>query len=253
MCDLLGINFNHPLRPSSSFKSFGRRGEKNPDGWGLAWYEGKACQVVKEPVNVLNSQLAAWVPDYELFLSKIIIGHIREASKGENTQKNTHPFKRVFRSLEVVFAHNGTLKTLPESRDLNYHPVGETDSEYLFCVLLTRLSSDNIEFADFEKIEILLKELNRCGTMNLIFSEGEHLYVYKDQEGHNGLCLVERTILQGGDFLPREELDLRGFVIASHPLTEDEEWIDLPRGSLSVFKDGKWVFRDRIPKNNWQA
>ena len=201
MCDLLGINFNYPLRPSSSFRSFGRRGKENPDGWGLAWYQGKACQVIKEPVNVLNSQLAAWVPEYEFFQSRIIIGHIREASKGENTRQNTHPFKRVFRSHEVVFAHNGTLKSLPESPELKFLPVSETDSELLFCFLLSRLADRKVEFTDFMKIEDHLKELNDHGTMNLIFSEGEHLYVYKDRDGHNGLCLVERTAPPEGDFL----------------------------------------------------
>ncbi|MFN2281685.1 MAG: class II glutamine amidotransferase, partial [Anaerolineales bacterium] len=36
--------------------------------------------------------------------------------------------------------------------------------------------------------------------------------------------------------------DQRGFVIASHPLTADEDWIDLPRGALLAFREGEIAY-----------
>ena len=36
MCELLGLAFNKPISPSLSFRGFRHRGERNPDGWGLA-------------------------------------------------------------------------------------------------------------------------------------------------------------------------------------------------------------------------
>lgn len=177
---------------------------------------------------------------------------MRRASQGDHTLQNTHPFLRTFRSREVALAHNGTLKSAMEKSALKFHPVGETDSEYLLCALLTILSERGIRFADFQKIEAVLYEFNACGTMNLLFSEGEHLYVYRDQDGYNGLCMTERTApfdkvsLRDEDWevdLAEEKRpDQRGFVIATRPLTRNEQWNDLESGSLSVFKDGRCVY-----------
>jgi len=253
MCELLGLNFKNPVSPSFSFRGFRHRSEGNPHGWGIARYEGSACQILKEAVDAQQSKLAEFVRDYELFQSRIFIGHVRDASRGNHTLQNTHPFKRVFGSNEVVLAHNGTMDSMPYQKDqLSFLPVGETDSEEIFCSLLTKMESDQTPFTDFHQIENTLQEFNKGGKMNLLFSEGEHLYVYRDKDGHNGLCLTERISPFGVKSLKDEdwEIDLaaekgpgqRGFVIASHPLTKNETWKDLITGSLVVFKDGDLIF-----------
>lgn len=253
MCELLGLNFKLPVSPSFSFRGFRHRSEGNPHGWGIARYEGKACQILKEAAAAQESKLAEFVRDYEMFQSKVFIGHVRDATRGENTLINTHPFKRVFRSREVVLAHNGTMDSLPLAKeDLVFLPVGETDSENIFCALLTRMSADQIQFTEYQKIESVLQGFNQLGKMNLLFSEGDHLYIYRDKEGHNGLCLTERISPFGVKSLKDEDwqIDLaeekkpgqRGFVIASHPLTTNETWKDLVPGSLVVFKDGDLVY-----------
>jgi len=249
MCELLGLNFKNPVSPSFSFRGFRHRSEGNPHGWGIARYEGKACQVLKEAAAAQESKLAEFVRDYELFQSQIFIGHVRDATRGENALINTHPFKRVFRSREVVLAHNGTMNSLPlDKEDLVFLPVGETDSENIFCALLTTMTADKIQFTDYQKIEKVLQEFNKLGKMNLLFSEGDRLYVYRDKDGHNGLCLTERISPFGVKSLKDEdwEIDLaeekspgqRGFVIASHPLTKNETWTDLNQGMLMVFREG---------------
>lgn len=251
MCELLGLNFNQPVRCSLSFRGFRHRGEHNPHGWGIARFSGRACQVFKEPIDASNSKLATFLRDYEPFVSRIFIGHVRYASRGNSTLQNTHPFSRTFRSREVALAHNGTLNQVLARSALKFHPVGQTDSEYLLCALLTILSNERIRFTDFERIEALLREFNRFGTMNILFSEGNHLYSYRDQNGYNGLCMTERRApfnrvsLRDEDWevdLDEEKRpDQRGFVIATRPLT-DEKWDDLPSGSLRVFKDGQCVY-----------
>jgi glutamine amidotransferase len=113
------------------------------------------------------------------------------------------------------------------------------------------LSEQGIRFAEFRKIETILGEFNQYGHMNVLFSEGEHLYCYRDQDGYNGLCMTERTApfdrvsLRDEDWevdlATEKRPDQRGFVIASHPLT-DERWNDLPPGALRVFRDGRCVY-----------
>lgn len=253
MCELLALNFNQPVRMALSFRGFRHRGQENPHGWGVARFEGPACQVFKEPVNADGSELATFLRDYSAFKSQIFIGHVRKSSRGNRALCNTHPFVRVFRSREVALAHNGTLECarLAERRTLKFHPVGATDSEYLFCLLLTRLSEDRIAWDDYQQIEGLLREFNRAGTMNLLFSEGQHLYAYRDREGYKGLCLTERVAPFDRVSLRDEdwEVDLaeekdpqqKGFVIATDPLT-DERWSELQPGTLNVFAKGQRVY-----------
>jgi predicted glutamine amidotransferase len=220
----------------------------------VARFDGRACQVFKEPIKAPNSKLAMFLRDYESFMSKIFMGHVRYASQGKPALENTHPFSRIFQAREVVFAHNGTVNTVDKvmaRAELEFLPVGETDSEYLFCAILTVLSREGIAFSEFQEIGAVLLRFNRSGTMNLLFSEGEHLYAYRDQNGYNGLCMTERMApfvrvsLRDEDWeidLAEEKRpDQRGFIIATRPLT-DEQWKDLSPGSLSVFKDGRCVY-----------
>lgn len=60
MCELLGLSFNQPVRCSLSFRGFRSRGERNSDGWGVARYEVRVCQIFKEPVKAPSSTLAGF-------------------------------------------------------------------------------------------------------------------------------------------------------------------------------------------------
>jgi glutamine amidotransferase len=207
--------------------------------------------VFKEPLRSTDSKLSPFLRDYEAFESRIFIGHVRNVSRGGVSLQNTHPFVRTFRSREVALAHNGTLDLEFPRRERKFNPVGETDSELLFCALLTELSRRGIQFNHFGDIEAILHEFNAQGSMNLLFSDSEHLYCYRDRNRYNGLCMVERRApfeavsLQDEDWLvdlaQEKNPHQRGFVIATRPLT-DENWRDLPPGSLFVFKDGRMVY-----------
>ncbi|OQX05447.1 MAG: hypothetical protein BWK76_27480 [Desulfobulbaceae bacterium A2] len=255
MCELLGMNFNQPVRCTFSFRGFRHRGVNNPHGWGIARYEGNVCQIFKEPLNAARSQLADFLGNYDKFSSKMFIGHVRFATRGNLLLENTHPFSRTFRKREVVLAHNGTVNIsqgILGATSLKFRPIGQTDSEYLMCALLTEFSSRRIQFSDFHAIENLLRQVNTTGNMNLIFSEGEHLYCYRDQNGHNGLCWTERcspfsgkVSLQDEDWEIRladeKSVDQHGYVIASHPLT-NEKWHDVSPGKMLVLKDGQLIY-----------
>lgn len=255
MCELLGLNFRYPVSASFSFRGFRHRSEKNAHGWGIARYDGAACQVFKEAGKAEDSRLAEFIRDYEAFQSRIFIGHVRDATRGEHNLANTHPFLRVIRGREIVLAHNGTLKKAPlPDEELAFCKVGDTDSEGILCALLTVLEQDGVLLDDFPAIEGILSGFNQGGTMNLLFSDGDRLYCFKDRSGHNGLQLVERAApfqpvsLKDEDwqvdFKEEKEPDQHGYVIASHPLTVDEPWIDLPPGALYVFQNGSLVYGD---------
>ncbi|MDW8363579.1 MAG: class II glutamine amidotransferase [Myxococcales bacterium] len=250
MCQLLALHFNEPVRPSLSFRGFRTRGAVNPDGWGIARWEGPACQLFKEPCDGSESALARFLSDYPRFESTTFIGHVRRATSGTRSLANTHPFVRVFLGRAMAFAHNGTVE-LPAEPSM-FESVGETDSERLFCTLLTRLSEEGIGLGDHARMEAVLSELNKHGTMNVVFSNGERLWVYHDREGYGGLFATRRLAPFQQVRLQDEEwtVDLaedkrptqRGYVIATVPLTKGETWSPLEPGRLYVYERGEQVY-----------
>lgn len=254
MCELLGMSFNFSVRPSISFRGFRQRGESNPDGWGIAFYPDESVQVIKEPIKARRSSLSKFLQDYPEIKSKIFVGHVRYASKGSITHKNTHPFSRELNGKEYVFAHNGTLRNYRGLKPGKFKPVGETDSEYAFCYLLNCLEERNItqwKEEDFDWLAGILREINECGDFNCIFSDGIHLFCYYDKHGYNGLCFDQRKPPYDKIRLLDEDWEInlaeeknpeqRGFIIATRRLT-DESWKDFKFGELIVFKDGKMIY-----------
>jgi glutamine amidotransferase len=253
MCELLGLCFDQPVLPSLSFRGFRRRGRDNPHGWGVAAFAGGAAQVFKEPAGAAGSWLAEFVRGYAGLRSRVLIGHVRRASVGQLVLADTHPFAREVGGRELVVAHNGTLERerLVSRLDGLFTPVGGTDSEAALCALATWLTDQRVPFEAFGRLHGWLREINPCGTMNLLFSEGRRLYAYHHAGGYNGLWHVRRrppygrVVLRDDDW----EVDLgaekdpgqRGHVIAKRPLT-DERWEAFTPGALLVFEDGETVY-----------
>jgi len=197
VCDLLAMSFNKPVTATFSLKGFRVRGRYNSDGWGVAWYPDKSVQVVKEPAKATKSKLFSdSIEDIEM-VSEIFIGHVRRLSAGERAYRNTHPFWRELNGKAYVFAHNGSSKNKCKERFSlgRFKPLGETDSEHLFCHILRCIEEQGIESwseEDFRWLSEKFLEINKCYTFNCAMSDGDHLFVYHDSGGHNGMALVYR-------------------------------------------------------------
>ena len=253
MCELLGMSFNSPVRPTFSFEVFRKRGEKHPDGWGLAYYPDESAQIIKEPLKAGKSELSKFLRDYEKVKSKIFISHVRRSSAGEVSHKDTHPFSRETIGREYVFAHNGTLREFEDWLKLGkgFRPIGKTDSEYVFCHLLNHFERRRIDYwtkDEFDWLAKKLEKINEFGKFNCIFSNGEFLFCYCDNEGRGGLCYAHRTPpydkeLKGGglkiDLRKEKDHRQKGYVIATMRLTKGEPWEDFRPGELIVFKGGE--------------
>lgn len=265
MCDLLGMCFNLPIRPNYSFKNFRFKDDKNPSGWGVAFYPDKSVQVIKESISSSKSKLSEYLVTDEEFKSKIIISHVRAASSGTCGHKNTHPFQRELKGKDYVFAHNGTLKKDNGFHMSRFTPVGETDSEHAFCEILNHIEKEKItewNTENFKKMHKKLEEINAKGTFNCIFSDGEYLFCYSDKDQYNKLCFLERKhpfsqeikLLDESRRMNHEcfvnlenEKDSRqrGFIVATTVRTgkpTDETWTPFDGGELKVFKDGLEVY-----------
>ncbi len=243
MCELLGLTFNEPVNASFSFRGFKERGRFNPHGWGLAYYGDSGLVIIKQPVNASTSDLASSLINTN-YLSNTFIGHVRYASRGARVKVNTHPFSID----DYCFAHNGTVNT-DSLRLINHEPVGDTDSEHVFCYLM-----DNFSFNDLAGLHELLKSINSHGSLNCLLTDGRFLACYNDVNNHNqGLKYVYRDPVIGSASLSDADLTVdlsgikhpveHGYVIASRALT-NESWFDFRPGELIVFDRGRIVYQN---------
>ena len=255
MCQLLGLYFNKDVSVQLAFSGLKAGAVDNPDGWGVAWYDEYGTQVIKEARPIDRSRLArSFMEDLDV-RSRIFISHIRRATTGEAGYVNTHPFYRKFDNETWVFAHNGTID--PEKLSFTpgeFIPIGTTDSELIFCSLLSWLKEHELPLADKNDFIVLhekLGEINRLGELNLLFSDGTHLFAYHDRSGYVGLHFLLRhapykVVRLRGQYLTIDlaeiiDPDERGYLVASEPLS-DENWISFKPGQLLVFFEGNLIF-----------
>ena len=252
MCELLGMSANVPTDIVFSFTGLVQRGgETGPhkDGWGITFYEGKGCRSFKDPNPSCESKIAELVMEYPI-KSCSVISHIRQANRGGVSLENTHPFIREFWGRNITFAHNGQLtghKYLALTTDW---PIGGTDSEHAFCFIMGKLREKYTTRpknwqAVFKYIAKLCKELNQLGVFNALVSDGIHLLAYCS----NNLHWITRRAPFGQANLIDTEMKVNFnevttdndvvTVIATRPLTDNEEWTQLQPKEWRLFKLGE--------------
>ena len=159
-----------------------------------------------------------------------------------------------------MFAHNGDLPGIYRSEALalgSYRPVGQTDSEHAFCVLLERVHEPwnacpplTVEV----RLSLLAEfaaELPKLGPANFVYSDGDALFAH----GHRrmqfnskrgdppGLWTRQRRCApadpvpddRSGVSIAQEERSVVG--IARVPLTDDG-WRPLAEGEVVAVRDG---------------
>jgi len=260
MCELFGLSSGRPVSFTCSLDRFAAHGSlegPNHDGWGIAAYEGRDARIIKEPAAAAQSEWVRFIEHHGV-TSPLVIAHIRRASEGVRSFANTHPFNRELGGRRHVFAHNGTLvdirRHLPQSGD--FHPIGETDSEYAFCVLLGRLAevwaqpSAPSAATRHAIVAQFAAELSRFGPANFIYSDGELLFAHGDRRQHDtgevrppGLYLVQHSDTRRDRSWLASGVDVSGpdqpiAILASVPLT-NESWRPLAQGELLMISDGR--------------
>jgi len=263
MCELLGFHFNKPVRPNLSFSNYRQHAALHRHGWGMAWYPDAeqrdfTAQVIKTSASAMNDKLAEFLSEEQVVSSANIIAHIRYMTHGAATLANTHPFARNFKKRELVFAHNGVLENEHLSfTGKSYAPMGGTDSERAFCHLLNTMKAQGLRTDKPEHYAALtgvLTDLNGHGKMNLLFSDGVRLFAWHNTQraGNNTLYYTRRSAPFGNirysddgitvNMDEQKDPDLKGYIIATKPLTEMELWQPLERGCLFVFQSGDCIF-----------
>jgi glutamine amidotransferase len=249
MCELMGLSFARPIPADFAMREFALRGRENADGWGLAWYPDRSLALVKEPVAWHASTYTGFLESYHRLLSPVYVAHVRERSVGgPPTHADTQPFAREWGGRDYCFAHNGTIKAFRDLPLGRYRPVGDTDSEHLFCHLLDDADRQSVDLAaepGWRWLHGRLASLNRLGSLNCLLTDGVRLFAYHDAGGHKGLTFCKVFVRGAARHFEDEELriDLKeesvnhGFVVASCPLSR-AGWQPFHRGELIVLEGG---------------
>ena len=256
MCQLLGMNCNTPTDIVFSFEGFRLRGgltDSHADGFGIAFFEGKGVRLYHDDKPSASSPVADLIKTYQI-KSESVIAHIRKATQGEVNLANTHPFVRELWGEYWVFAHNGNLRHFQPEVGEFYRPVGNTDSERAFCFILEQLRQRFPQKPEqtvlMEHIACLVKEIREHGLFNFLMSNGDMMFAHASTLLH----YIVRKAPFGEEVLLDDDINIdfaavttpndRVAVIATLPLTTNEQWQQLAINELVCLRAGEVVFSD---------
>lgn len=263
MCELFAMSSCHPATVTFALWEFQQHGgchDKNGDGWGVAIYEDGDARVLRDTCAARDSSFFDFLRNHD-HPSHCVISHIRQATIGEVTLRNTQPFVRELEGRVHCFAHNGDLE-FGSAIDgfLDFQPIGESDSERAFCELLTRLKRASAlqgePLSIDQRIKLIgefVQEFSARGTLNFFYSDGEYLFAHSHRRTQEdgimrppGLHLLQRVDHHHdhdhqqveGLRIHTEQIIPLVSLVASVPLT-GEDWQPLEAGTLAVLRHGE--------------
>lgn len=254
MCELLGMECNVPTDIVFSFSGLALRGGvrgPHADGWGLALYEGRSVRTFLEPAAAANSALAEFVRDNPI-KTLLAVAHIRKRTRGPVNLSNTHPFVRELWGRHFTFAHNGTVRGVRKQPLGRFKPIGSTDSEHAFCALMNQIDRAFPKgcpepTALARAVARAGREIGSQGTFNFLLADGSQLFARCATK----LCYIIRKAPFAKATLADDDIEVdfstvttprdRVAVVATAPLTRDEQWTVGRPGEMWVFRKGRLV------------
>jgi len=261
MCELIAMSCHFPARLTRSLFQLAVRAHKpsvNRDGWGMAFWHDGSFEVYRDTHPADESEtlqrLEASGPP-----ARLCLGYIRHATHGRVDLLNTGPYTRRLGQMDTLFLHNGHLGRIMDSIRLQgrFMPMGNTDSEFVYCRLLEQLSIElncwqcmSVE-EQLQQIGRFALEIRAYGPANFLFAVGDTLFVHADRR----LQLKTGSVEPPGMFqlhcpdssasglerdcrVPESDMLQEMMLFASQPLS-DEPWQPMARGELLAVKQGR--------------
>lgn len=232
MCELFGASSREQVELNPYLREFYTHDEHNPHGWGITWNDNGRLFAKKEPVRASASAYLKDLLDRPI-RSRLLLAHVRLATKGSIEYENTHPFIREDRGGRVwTLIHNGTIFESEELAGYIHTQLGNTDSERILCCLISRMNKAIREkgeaLTDTECIDVverLIADIAPENKVNIILTDGHLLYAHANYK--KGLHLMKTA---------------SSAVIATNPLCAGP-WEEFPLNTLLVFRDGEEIYR----------
>jgi predicted glutamine amidotransferase len=254
MCRLFGMSGGRePVRATfwllEAPDSLAQQSRREPDGTGLGTFDPNGHPVVsKQPLAAYEDQQFA--QEAKEVSSRTFVAHVRYASTGGLSPKNTHPFEQRDR----LFAHNGVIEGLDrleaELGDAAALVQGETDSERFFALITREIERDGDVGAAIARAAGWIAENLPVFALNIVLITDSELWALRYPDVHE-LYVLERAAggptgarhldhasargsvrVRAGDLASRPAV-----VVASERMDEDPGWRLLNSGEL-VHVDG---------------
>lgn len=271
MCELFAMSALKPATVNFSLEEFARHGGlsgPHKDGWGIAYLQDRDARVIREPRPAASSACVQFIQNYPIG-SSLVVSHVRLATQGKVSLENTQPYTRELGGTLHVFAHNGDLDLANAAAfdPGRFRPIGDTDSEFAFCALLTRLEALWLAgdqppsvAARREVVVDFARDLRGRGIANFIYTDGELIFAHGHKRhqrdgsieppGLHFLCRRCRdepssAFITEGLAISSDQSDQAVVLVASVPLT-DEGWLPLEAGEVLTIAEGEVVSRDPV-------
>jgi predicted glutamine amidotransferase len=244
MCRILAVSAA-PRRIRAKFwlldapTSFVNQSRENPDGWGIGrWDLLNRPRIDKEPIAAFED--LSFQGHARIGFSTTFISHVRYATTGPKTTENCHPFLLDDR----LFAHNGTVKGLPEiearlGKDRALVK-GDTDSERYFALITKEIREHggDVTAGIRAAVNWLADNVPVC-AMNFVLASQKEVWAFRYPDT-NTLFEIERPAF-GRELryltnnIRLRSLRLRGrpcVIVASQRLDDHPGWRMLKSGEL---------------------
>ena len=241
MCEIFCFNSNTPKQVNECLECFYNHSEEHPHGWGLANLQHDEFVIDKEPIKATCSQHLKNILSNPI-IGKNVFAHIRLATVGEIISPNCHPFTEADdNNRSWMLIHNGTIFDYPELDKYRDKENGDTDSERILLYIIDKIN----EFEKSKKAPSTIKErfnllygivsdLSKNNKLNLMIYDGDLTYIHSNMK--NSLY-----------YLKNDE----GFLVASTPLSDDENWKSVELNKLFGLIDGNIIFESKPHDNEF--
>lgn len=275
MCRLFGFRSIIPSQVHRSLlaadNALGVQSNGHPDGWGVAFYVDGAPHVTRSPLTALGDALFHRLSG--VVASQTVLAHVRKATQGQINVLNCHPFQYG----RWTCAHNGDIPNFADKRDvllgevtpeLRKYVLGDTDSEVIFFMLLSRLAKHG-PLSEERSIEDVFDALRKTVTrirqlcddeqnsaiLTLVITDGRclaatrggrelYLSTYKQQCSDREACASLSPECEA----PTRTGYVNHFIIASEPLQGENVWLELESGDIVGVDSRMRVVRGRVDR-----
>jgi len=220
---------------------FYNHSEEHPHGWGLATMQSDEFVITKEPIKATCSQHLKNILSNPI-IGKNVFAHIRLATVGEIISPNCHPFIEADdNNRSWMLIHNGTIFDYPELDQYKDSENGDTDSERILLYIIDQIndfeqqkSAPSTIKERFNLLTEIVSKLSKNNKLNLMIHDGDLTYIHSNMK-------------ESLYYLKNEE----GFLVASTPLSDDENWMQVELNKLFGLIDGNIIFESEQHNNEF--
>lgn len=241
MCEIFCFNSDKPKEVNQCLECFYKHSDEHPHGWGLATMQSDEFIIDKEPVKASCSQHLKDILSNPV-VGKNVFAHIRLATMGEIVSPNCHPFIEADdNNRSWMLIHNGTIFDYPELDKYKEKEKGNTDSERILLYIIDKVNelekAKNAPLTIKERFNLLteiISDLSYNNKLNIMIYDGDLTYIHSNM---------------------RDSLHYRknddGFMVASTPLDDDENWQTVELNKLFGLIDGNIIFESEPHDNEF--